>query len=364
MRDGKVGKQEGMFIIALALLVNALFAPDPAMAYGGGNSAYVTVPLALGVSFLLYTAVRRSMLAIGAEDLNGLLEQAWGSAGVAAAAIIAFSLIFCAYRPLINFLDVMSNLVYVDSSGRRIVLYVLPAVAFAAFLGFEPQARSARLYGPFLVASLLITAFTARASFAAYRMTPVISGGGLGAVEFSLSTTVLFVPPLLGSLILARGLHGIGQAGRLAGWAALTACVLAAAALAALALTFTYSELGDMVMPISKLNTKMQQEIGVMRLDKLAVFTWLSACMLAAAWEVYTASFLFAKACGQNDVRPAVVCFSALLFGACVCGEGGNSQLMGEISNAVYGWGGAVLAALLLLTGAVARMRHRRRADA
>lgn len=364
MREGRIGKQEGFMITALALTVSALYAPSSRMAYADGNSAQLTIPLAMGVSLLLFLLVRRAMAASGAEDLNGLFTAAFGRAGVLCSLVLVFALIYCSYRPLIHFLDVMSNLIFVDSGGRRIAVYIIPVVAFAALLGFEAQARSARLYAPLFASSMLITVITSAESFAPYRMFPLVRDGIGEAAAFSLSSTVLFLPPLLGVLMCARGFHGLKTAGRLASWAALAAGVISALMLTALALTFTSGELEGTLMPLSKLNTKMQQEIGVVRLDKLAVFVWLSGAMLATSWSVYLASLTFARAFGQNDVRPAAVCLSALLFGACVFGEGGSAERMQRIIEGAYGLGGAAVAGVVLAASLTAVLRKRRKLNA
>ena len=54
LREGKIGKQEGISLAAIAMCIGGLFTLDPEYTYSMGNASYITLPAAAVISLLLF----------------------------------------------------------------------------------------------------------------------------------------------------------------------------------------------------------------------------------------------------------------------------------------------------------------------
>lgn len=96
--------------------------------------------------------------------------------------------------------------------------------------------------------------------------------------------------------------------------AALISAAVCAAAQLAVSLAFTYTELGDLFMPLFRINNLKSLETHLLRMDKLAHIAWLTGGMLTGSFYIYSASLLFSQVFGVRDIRP-VLSSNVLLVG-------------------------------------------------
>lgn len=89
---------------------------------------------------------------------------------------------------------------------------------------------------------------------------------------------------------------------------------LVAAAQIAIGMTFTYTELQNMFVPLYRLNLKLIQESYFFRLDKMLLFLWLIGALIAGAYYLYGAGFVFCRRWSRYDVRPAVIAAGIILL--------------------------------------------------
>ena len=118
--------------------------------------------------------------------------------------------------------------------------------------------------------------------------------------------------PLLALLCAGEGtqdrmaMRSAGRIGAIAGG------MLAAAALFALSMTFTYTQLKDMSAPFYRLLVEVRAENPTLRLDRAVLFLWLSGAILTSAFYLYAATVLLCKTFHVRDSRPAALCLSGL----------------------------------------------------
>ncbi|HRM25961.1 MAG TPA: GerAB/ArcD/ProY family transporter, partial [Clostridia bacterium] len=165
-----------------------------------------------------------------------------------------------------------------------------------------------------LLIVLAVSILTASSEFETYRLYP-FPGSNIGLLtRQAFSQSGAFLPALLSLLITCTGLQGTHHAKKAGVIAALISAAVCAAAQLAVSLAFTYTELGDLFMPLFRINNLKSIETHLLRMDKLAHIAWLTGGMLTGSFYIYSASLLFSQVFGVRDIRP-VLSSNVLLVG-------------------------------------------------
>lgn len=307
LREGRIGVGEGVSIAAISMCTSGLFNFDAKNSFAGGSASYITLPvgglLALAFFILVLEVMRRS----GARNLSELILTAFGDiGGVAATLVVTLCLLVAAYSPLSGFVQAMHGLFFNGVGYGKLAMYVFPTVLFTAWLGFETIGRTAKCFALLLLVILAVSVLTASSEFETYRLYPFPGSTPALLLRETLAQTGAFLPALMSLLITCTGLQGARHAKKAGVTAALVSVVICAAAQLAVSLAFTYTELGDLFMPLFRINNLKSLETHLLRMDKLAYIAWLSGGMLTGAFYIYAASLLFSQVCGVRDIRPVL----------------------------------------------------------
>ena len=245
----------------------------------------------------------------------------------------------------------------------KLAMYVLPTVLFVAWLGFETIGRTAKCFALLLLIVLAVSILTASSEFETYRLYP-FPGSNIGLLtRQAFSQSGAFLPALLSLLITCTGLQGTHHAKKAGVIAALISAAVCAAAQLAVSLAFTYTELGDLFMPLFRINNLKSLETHLLRMDKLAHIAWLTGGMLTGSFYIYSASLLFSQVFGVRDIRP-VLSSNVLLVGLLIIIDfEGIMRFLPDprAANAEYGFIFiAVPTALAAFIGAVSAKKRRK----
>ena len=179
-------------------------------------------------------------------------------------------------------------------------------------LGAETLVRTARILLPILLLSVAAALLSGIGEYHLYRIHPIPFGEPLQIFTQAGGAQIRAAAPLIALLCIGEGtqdrmaMRSAGRIGMIAGG------LLAAAALFALSMTFTYTQLKDMPSPFYRMLVEVRAENPTLRLDRAVLFLWLSGAILSAAFYLYAASVLYAKTFGVRDVRPAALCMSGI----------------------------------------------------
>ena len=80
LREGKIGRQEGISLAAIAMCIGGLFTLDPEYTYSMGNASYITLPAAAVISLLLFLLIGVCMKRGDHETLYCMIKDGCGSA--------------------------------------------------------------------------------------------------------------------------------------------------------------------------------------------------------------------------------------------------------------------------------------------
>lgn len=307
LREGRIGLQEGVCIAAIAMVTSGLFTIDPHSGYANGNATYITLPISILLSALVFFVVTSAMKRSGAVNLAEFLKMELGQVGAAMVSIVLMLfLVIAAYAPLSRFAQAMHGLFFNGVSYRRIIMFILPTVLIVAWMGLETLGRTAKCFSLVLLIILLVTLASAMSEFETYRLYPLMGGDIKHVASQSMSGMMSFLPTVVGLMVICSGLNGIGftQKSLLIG-IAITIIICFITQLA-LGMVYTYSELEQLYMPLFRINHLDTFEAQLLRLDKLSHMAWLNGGMIAGAFYIYAASMLFTQTFALKDIRPAI----------------------------------------------------------
>ncbi len=359
LREGRIGKQEGLCLAAISMCVVGLFTLDPDFTYSNGNVSYVTLAIAAILSLLVFLLVSACMKRSGYEELSEMLEDTCGKVGRSViSTILMLGFAFAAYDPLARFVQVMHGLFFSGVTYRMILVFMLPSIIIIAWMGLETLGRTAKCYFILLLVVTLATVLAAAGEYESYRLYPILGCGLKQGMQLSLSETVAFLPAFTALLICCKGLNGHKNMRNVGIYAGLISAAICAVIQLLLGMVFTYSELQKLVMPLCRINHISIDEGNIMRLDKIAQIFWMNGSMLTGAFYIYAGSALFSRSFGIRDIRPVVVPVG-LLTGIFVLMEFGGVLSKNEwLSHLWISAGGAVFAVPLIVSSLISLFKR------
>lgn len=362
LKRGHIGIQEGVSAAAISMTTSALFTLDFADCYRNGNSTYVTFPAAALISLALFLTAVSAVKKSGAEDLAEFLTLAFGRAGAAFwGFILSVCLVWAAFLPLSRFVQAMHGVFYEGVSYVKLTMFILPSALILCLLGFETIGRTAKCFSVLLLLMFAATVLSASGGFETYRLYPLLGNGLRENTVSAFTQTFAFLPALLTLIILSGGLNGIDAAkktGLIASFAAAAVCFTAQLTLG---MIYTYTELSMLFIPLYRLNHLSILENSLMRLDKLSHMVWLNGSIIAGAFYIYGASFLFCRLFSMKDVRPAVSTNVILTVILILMKFSGSFYKMLPLLNIMNDYGFLIITGILLAAMVFALLKSRRK---
>lgn len=316
LNEGKLGAQESVSLVALAITAASIFLLDSDKAYSQGNSSFVSSPLSIIIAAALFVLMWNAMRALGARDICELNELCVGKAmGLALNLLAAGIFILYAYRLAARFCIMIHGRVFTAAQYESVALWIILPVAYAAIKGFECIGRLAKIFGGVIAVFILISLAFMLTSYDISRLAP-FPGDTAKLVTDTFSRSADAVAAFLGLLCTAGALQGAKNVKRNGLIAALIAFLLVLAVQLAIGATFTYADLRGMSMPIYIMKMVVLRESYLFRLDQLNLFIYMLVAVIAAAYYVYCAAYVLTKCTRGRDIRPTVIGISALILAA------------------------------------------------
>ena len=310
LRIGAFGRQETASMVLIAAFFGGCFGMDSHALYADGNASYLVQIIATVQALLLFEATVWALRVRGGNDLFALIGSVRFKKAAAIPLILA--LLIAAMQPLESFLLTITQFVFTDAKQVNVCLYLLPCLFLLTALGAETLARTARILLPIMILAIGATLLSGIGQYHLYRIHPIPFSDPVGVFRQAGSAQIRAAAPFLALLCIGEGTQdrmAMRSAGRIGG---IAGGLLAAAALFALSMTFTYTQRGDMPAPFYRMLVEVRAENPTLRLDRAVLFLWLSGVILCAAFYLYAASVLFSKTFGVRDVRPVALCISGI----------------------------------------------------
>lgn len=363
LREGRIGIQEGVCLCVTAMCISGLFTLDPYKTYSKGNTGYITLPLAIFASLIIFLIAMAVMKRTNMDNLSDMVEVALGRGGAGiASTILLMSFILAAYVPLASFTQAMHALFYNGVEYGKLLLFIIPSVVIMAWLGFEAIGRVAKCFSWILIAVTALSLIGASSEFEVYRLYPLMAGGLKHNSKLVICQTTVFLPAMAATLITMKGLNGINSAKRIGIRSAVIAMIICLVVQLAEGLTFEYIELSELFMPLYKINHLNLAENRLLRVDKIAQMVWLNGCILSASFYLYAGSAAFCRGFGIKDIRPSLAAAAVITVAAILLEFSGTFSGMGEMKTAISLAGGAVITAMILVSALLVLLKRKKRA--
>ncbi len=355
----RIGRQESAAVTGIAVYTATVLAMDSQQAYGSGNSTYIWMPLAIIASLCMVLFITGTMQRCGVQRLDELLVGGLGGVlGRVAALPLILLFILSAFFILTDFVNMIHSFVFYDSGYWEIACWVLLTALLLGFMGLECISRTALLILPLFALSLLAALIIPCKSYALYRLFP-FPGNSLGEMGgLVLHNLLRTFGGMAALLTVGDRLSDAGFAKSACLIAALCAAAMTALTQFAMALAYEYIDLADMFFPLYRIEMIMTQEGYFFRMDKLALFFWLMAGIVSAAYYIYAGSVLWCRCFGSDDTRPGVATFAVMIGCAIVLQSAGYYTEFRRLYYTVGELGWAV-AALPVAAAVLLRIRHR-----
>ena len=310
LRIGRFGQQESAAAVWIASFASGCFALDNRALFENGNSAVLTYALASLGSLLLFLCTVRAIRRRGGTDLFALIGRSRLKAALVPAVIL--SLLLSAMQPQQQYLLTITQYVFVDAKQISVCFYILPCLALLSMLGAETLVRMARVLLPVLLLSILAAWLIGISQYRVYRLFPVPLKQPQKLLTDTASALHRAFSPYLAMLCIGEGTQNtraLRRAGCIGG--ALGAATVLFMLLG-LSLSFSYAMLAEMPSPFYRMLVEARTENPTLRLDRAALFLWMSGALFSSALYLYAAGVLLCKTFGVRDVRP-VACGLSML---------------------------------------------------
>lgn len=358
---GRIGKQEAFCVGAIAACASAIFTPDSVTLYARGNSAYIVMLLSAAAAVFVFYLVARAMQATQAQSLWELLRLGLGPVLSRVAALFyALLLVLMAATLLSRFTLMLGRFIFPLAMEWQLLLYLLLAACIPAWLGLEGLGRAARLFCWVLLFAVVGAFILAAYNYEPHRLAPYLGDGTQNLIDVSARQVLLFLPAMLGLLIVSEGVHGTANARRAGCYTGVVSGALASLSQLCLGMTYSYRDLSEMHSPMYRLTMGFKTGGYFPRLDTLLVFGWAMASMLASGFYLYAAALLFAQAFSQADIRPSIVIFAGCIGGLTLLLHV-QADFLNTILQFLSYYGYIAAAAPVLLAALIAPVMLRRR---
>lgn len=344
LHEGRSGTQEIACLAGMSAGIMGLFGIDSQMLYSDGNVSYITIPIAIAVSFA------GALLAMSALKRGSEVKQ--GGVLIKIAALIEVALLVLAGIIVLSRLTHAVHFhIFSQSRYEMVLVWTVLTVSLVTVFGFETISRTARCICIALIVLLLATLAISLTGGEAYRLSPFPGKSIKSAAVETGMVVALLLPAMAAIMFFPQSANGYGNARRGTLIGALAAAVIVLAAQLVLGMAYAYTELRNLFLPLYELNMILPNEGYFMRYDKLLLFIWLIGALVVCAYFSYSAGNILCRASLGSDARPAVLAVCAFI-GAAVLFIDKNAWVYETIKLA-FPWGSGGLVAVLALENIV-----------
>lgn len=316
----KYGVADFTKTLLLILCTSSIFAMNAIRGASWNNSSFITMPIAFAIASVLLTVIFLSVTKSGKGGLISVYEESMGEAvGKIMSVLLTLVFIGAAVLPLIQFINVMHDLVYnVEITSLAALVVIILAVLCLSGMEGVMGAASVAVY--IVLISILFMLVTTSESFDVYRLFPMLGSYG-SAVSATFSQSAYLLPAMLTPLIYRKNLQSDTSVRRVYKIALPVAFVFCTAVHLSIDMVYSYNEFEEMKMPMYHLYHINLTQLGegfTSRIDKLLFFMWLGGTLLTSALYICTASDIFGRLFKKMDVRPVRVVFVIIVLCMCI----------------------------------------------
>lgn len=314
IKEGKIGVQEAISLIAITITVKVFFtSPAYTAKVTGTASWYMTLISATTASLgfmILYLLLKR----FPGKDLVQVFELSMGRiVGFIFSILVCIVLFIDATLLVREFAEVMKVYVLPLSPPSSIIGVFLAMVIVVCFLGLESIARFSRLFGYFLVGGFLIIIVLATNKYDYHYLFPFWGYGFDKTLTHGVSRSSFYGEVIILGVIAAamQGTAHIKKAGLAA---LIVSGLIISLGLSTTMMAFDYSTAQEITSRMYDLTRIIHLGGFFERLDPIFLFTWNIGTLVGVSTLFYASLSIYCKTFRIQDMRPIIIPKAIILF--------------------------------------------------
>ncbi|KNY26082.1 GerAB/ArcD/ProY family transporter [Pseudobacteroides cellulosolvens] len=314
IREGKIGLQESVSLIAITIGVKVYFTSPAYIARLLGTSSWYATIISAAVTLVGFTILCMLLKRYPGEDLIGAFEKSLGRViGFVFSIVIAIFLFIMTALILREFAEVLKVYSLPLTPPSFVIGMLLAAASIVCFLGLESIARAARLFAIFLLAGFLVVIVMAWNNYDIKNLFPMM-GNGLDKTIINGIMRSSFYGEVIVLGIIASSLQGLSQLKKSGYISIIISGLIASLSLLASMMAFSYATSQEITSRMYELARIIQIGGFFQRLDPFFLFTWCIGTMVSISFLLYCTISTYCKSFRIQDMRPVIIPSAVILF--------------------------------------------------
>lgn len=338
IKEGKIGVQEAISLIAITISVKVYFTSPAFVAKAIGTASWYMTLISAVTAMIGFTIVCMLLKRFPGKGLIEAFELSLGRTFgfVFSMTLILFILISTAVL-IREFAEVLKVYSYPLTPPSLMIAIFLSSTAGVCFLGLESIARAAKLLGYFILAGFLIVVILAWNNYDYHYLFPILGHGVDKTVIYGVSRSSFYGEAITLGIIATsmQGLSHIKKAGYIA--LVISGLVIAIALLVSM-MAFNYATAEEITSRMYTLARIIRIGGFLQRLDPIFLFTWCVGTLISASFLFYCTLSTYCKVFRIQDMRPTIIPSAIILFAAAMIPE--DLTTVADIVHILrmYGW--------------------------
>lgn len=339
LKEGKFGIQEAVCLTTITIC-NKLFFTSPGYLsrFVGGAGWYTTMISSL-TAILAFSIILILFYLYPGKNIIEIFELTLGRfIGTLFSLLFTAYFLFSAGTLLREFLDIFKIYVMPETPISVLSLCMIATIVISAFMGLESIARTAKIFGPFILICLLAVLLMCTQNYKTENIYPLLGYGigntiKYGVLRCSVYDEVMILTVFAGAL---QGTKYIKKAGYIS---LIISGLLGGIIILCFSLSFPVHILQELTAPFFVMTRTINFGAFFQRLEPLFVFIWMFATLINTTTLFYCSGSCFVKTCRIEDIRPVLFPLSVFLYLIIMAPKDFLSIVEGNVQLLrLYGW--------------------------
>ncbi|MCX7711451.1 MAG: endospore germination permease [Clostridia bacterium] len=314
IKEGKIGVQEAIALIAITISVKVYFTSPSYVAKVVGTSSWYMTLISAATAIVGFAVLCKLLKRFPEKDLVEAFEQSLGRIfGFVFSLVLVLFLLISTAVMIREFAEVLKVYALPLTPPSFVIGILLTVTVLVCILGLESIARAARLFAYYILAGFLIVIVLAYNNYDYHNLFPIFGYGLDKTVIYGISRSS-FYGEVITLGIIATSMQGLSHIKK-AGYTALIISGLTTAiALGMSMMAFNYATGQEITSRMYVLSRIIKIGGFLQRLDPFFLFTWCIGTMVGISFLLYCTVSTYCKTFRIRDLRPTILPWAIILF--------------------------------------------------
>lgn len=314
MKEGKIGVQETICFIVIAITVKAYFTSPAYIAQATGTSSWYVTLISATTALIAFIIICWLFKRFPGKDFITIFKESLGKFFGT-----IFSLVLCGFF-------IINNSLLLREFSEVLRIYILPSTPISLvmgtltltavtinFLGFEAIVRFAKLMAYLLLAGFITVIILNYNHYDFYNLFP-IQGYGLKNVAFHGFSRSSFYSEVILLGVLAPSLQGISHIKKIGVTSIIISGLITSLSLMTTMMALNYATAQETASRLYELTRIINRGGFLQRLDPLFIFPWSIGSIISFTGVFYISVSTYCKSFNIQDIRPTLAPFGIIIF--------------------------------------------------